>query len=1324
MAPSSPSADSDDGNDEDVYVVKRILSEAGTDEERVFLIEWEGYPYEESTWEPEANVMSKETLKAWQEEKLRQREGLSQPFDNDEFDRLQEKHNRRKRRHEKLGLPPQWNATESEDSGDSSSDQAEEAHVEVPDYEGIPSPKKSRQPRVKNNDPTFRDDDIVMNDPSDEVDAPPVERRRAQKAATELFTSEDQHRKESRPAEVGTGGSEKRVSANKASVVETPSATGYQGTANRAPAAPSAIAPRGRSVRGNMRTTGRGSLMTSTKPKARRSIENRLLNETRTKEAKAPQLFATKSMERRFELGARALADRPPAQLPRLINPAEYAGQTRIRKRGTAPVSAGSQSSQTPVSATAGQQPTPTSTAAAATPIAPMAPMAPMVSSPEALHPQEDGTAADMWDDAINHATEKSHRPHNSRNVSFGVEETGRDQPEKSIAQGPASEHSPTSTFRPLISPFGFTSSAPVYSPPAPSAPVRKVSLANYSAKQSGVAPKPISMDNQAQNGWGGMAFKSFLGDSQTQDNHVMLTFADADIQNISWGAAVHQLQGKDLTFNHICRSTDVDNFKSEFKPTLLARGRVTAAAGDDNKGQESIPSLVEYLRLNISGLLYNFESLNIIIYPTRCEEWKFIEFGLQPQQDGELSFFSFTTPSKMLCHSYNREAQDKMAKVNVNGYSDYDLLNQAVFRFNYQGLHQVDKKSAWDFFFLLFPNMTSPLAEHTAAWLRSSNKDCRIYTCQQPGSWNQFLGRTNNPQGGSLILHRKMIPLIPRYPNLQRFLTNGLNNVWCIDEKFPQGKYMTRLFPQGGVVCLTSGFLAGEPDVAMAFLNWFLPKREPRTSTGTWRLFVCHGVHKYLCDQAFGAVKRRTELLESLSSGLTDSQKEQLATGSGLSLKHCQDRLDLKEVIGRLSRPKNEIERDLDAVLQPENKRSLMVFADEAVKPSDDRGLLSDFAHWSTFRLNTFRKFIAIASKTSPEEYEAVVAQKSNSSGTKPPSGKAPRNGTSSKSPRKSRWKNNFTSVDGANDDLEAGEINSDEESDPDAFDIDMDPEALSFIAETGATPSEAAEFLERAKGNQNLAVKLYEIAEKIKGQGKAAADTSSAAGTLPAPISPDATKENAAIPSTASPQAAKENVAIPSTENLTTEDIVMEDAPPTTPETAPEAPQPTNSNLPSENNTEAQPSSQTSNAGITTESGTRFVPRSVRTSGTVRNELNIRPGYVPPEDKEVYKVRRGRSGSLGSASISRSRSGSRESGGARAPSPGGVLTPVTPATPGKDHRMEGVEGAGEEKKEGKLSSLEWYTEKKLKGEEWHHITVAGWEEAFNLLRVEYKKT
>ncbi|KAI9835292.1 MAG: hypothetical protein M1819_002436 [Sarea resinae] len=52
--------------------------------------------------------------------------------------------------------------------------------------------------------------------------------------------------------------------------------------------------------------------------------------------------------------------------------------------------------------------------------------------------------------------------------------------------------------------------------------------------------------------------------------------------------------------------------------------------------------------------------------------------------------------------------------------------------------------------------------------------------------------------------------------------------------------------------------------------------------------------------------------------------------------------------------------------------------------------------------------------------------------------------------------------------------------------------------------------------------------------------------------------------------------------------------------------------------------PSPPPSKAGIlTTPTGQRHIPSSLRPDGSVRKEIKIRPGYRPPEDVEVYKNR-----------------------------------------------------------------------------------------------------
>jgi partner of Y14 and mago protein len=53
--------------------------------------------------------------------------------------------------------------------------------------------------------------------------------------------------------------------------------------------------------------------------------------------------------------------------------------------------------------------------------------------------------------------------------------------------------------------------------------------------------------------------------------------------------------------------------------------------------------------------------------------------------------------------------------------------------------------------------------------------------------------------------------------------------------------------------------------------------------------------------------------------------------------------------------------------------------------------------------------------------------------------------------------------------------------------------------------------------------------------------------------------------------------------------------------------------------------PSTPVSSSGITVNAvtGERHIPSSMRADGTTRREIRVRPGYLPPEDVEVYKNR-----------------------------------------------------------------------------------------------------
>lgn len=121
------------------FVVDRILAEKEHDGNPYYLISWQDYPEEESTWEPEENIQDRTILAVWRVRKKKESKGIETPFDVARFEALAEKkmeeranrHKRRKAKRRRLGLSVSPSSSEDEEQISEppvldSSDEAEE----------------------------------------------------------------------------------------------------------------------------------------------------------------------------------------------------------------------------------------------------------------------------------------------------------------------------------------------------------------------------------------------------------------------------------------------------------------------------------------------------------------------------------------------------------------------------------------------------------------------------------------------------------------------------------------------------------------------------------------------------------------------------------------------------------------------------------------------------------------------------------------------------------------------------------------------------------------------------------------------------------------------------------------------------------------------------------------------------------------------------------------------------------------------------------------------------------------------------------------------
>ncbi|KAF8862730.1 hypothetical protein BDZ45DRAFT_686558 [Acephala macrosclerotiorum] len=80
---------------DDLYSVDRILAEKQEDGRTYYLILWDGYTEDESTWEPLQNIIDTLLLDIWRERKVQELRGIAPAFDLVKFE---------ERRQERLGL--------------------------------------------------------------------------------------------------------------------------------------------------------------------------------------------------------------------------------------------------------------------------------------------------------------------------------------------------------------------------------------------------------------------------------------------------------------------------------------------------------------------------------------------------------------------------------------------------------------------------------------------------------------------------------------------------------------------------------------------------------------------------------------------------------------------------------------------------------------------------------------------------------------------------------------------------------------------------------------------------------------------------------------------------------------------------------------------------------------------------------------------------------------------------------------------------------------------------------------------------------------------
>ena len=594
-----------------------------------------------------------------------------------------------------------------------------------------------------------------------------------------------------------------------------------------------------------------------------------------------------------------------------------------------------------------------------------------------------------------------------------------------------------------------------------------------------------------------------------------------------------------------------------------------------------------------------------------------------------------------------------------------------------------------------------------------------------------------------------------------------------------------TRLFPHGHAFLLTPSFLVSQPDRTYDLFKWFFRVKLLKATPRTWKLVCCHGLADYLLDLANSKASERDEFNAKHHD---KPAKDAMAAQEGLSWLDCKARYSIHRLLVELQSPDtlDGFSEDCDSD-RPDEMDGPIIYADPYIDPDDEQGLATWFAGWSLSKMDIFRRFTVVGTgpssseraarmkkvakpkskgvrKTlrraasppkpvprflieqsvassdlqnphrpaelpvSPAKQKALeIAAKLNASNPGTPLSNAkslernpfdelklPALNPSSVSPIRlphqshsevtRNTRDDSASFHTAQAEREAGGTSSlMETSDTSVIntmnqgiDGNTPPDYLRFIAITGASANDAKICLEKSYNNFDVAVQMYNQSQRSTDLD--AMDIESQVMELMTNTSAEVQQAStctAGMTALAQPQ-------LPEPRDRTQFDGLAD------------RPNSSDSN-----------SSKTSLSGILTdENGKRFVPRSVHSSGTERKEFDIRPGFIPAEEKEVYRNRRVVDGVPQFERDSSSNSQPTSQQGSRRASSAII-------------QMDGAGGAGNGSGNGSMKKVEvnevememreirfepttvWYKRLKDKGEGWEHIFVDTWEKSFKNLGV-----
>ncbi|PMD38739.1 hypothetical protein L207DRAFT_390959, partial [Hyaloscypha variabilis F] len=458
------------------------------------------------------------------------------------------------------------------------------------------------------------------------------------------------------------------------------------------------------------------------------------------------------------------------------------------------------------------------------------------------------------------------------------------------------------------------------------------------------------------------------------ESQSLMLDVGDlSQALRLPWGLSFSGITK--ILFDQMCIAQDFQVQQGLLQRSRLWHGNMLPADSGDSETIKAIDKAADELICRSAGLLSSIQDFLVLVFPAKRDEWKFLEGMLDYSQDARLRYFIFQSNIDI-----RQSFRIKPTSLDI-GASYREVLVEKIHGLDIKRILPIIKRSKPKSpnVYLLFPSTAAQTAEFIISWLRSSNRNCKIYTSQSEGSWQFF---THNPEidQATVLVHESAAAELHRLPNLYSMVVEKNYSFWYISESsspyplFPSNTYhfddatmgqlnAVRLFPHGCAFLLTPSFLVAEPHNAIQILSWFIlsgSKSKYLSSTPrTWKLVCCHDLLDYTLEIANSKAAEK----DALELKHRDNPaKDAILHEAGLSFPECNNRYKLHRMLVEF-----DSKRSLDSYSECDSDEGEseypFIHANKHIDPDNEKALVEWFAAWTMRNLDMYKKFVVVGS-------------------------------------------------------------------------------------------------------------------------------------------------------------------------------------------------------------------------------------------------------------------------------------------------------------------------------------------------------------------------